>query len=82
MESRDITSSVIASAGYDDDRNLLQLTFHSGRVYNYYHVPRNVYEGLLAAESAGKYLNELIRKNYENELVYDPRRPRVIRRRE
>lgn len=82
MELRDVSSSVIASAGYDDDRNLLQLTFCSGRVYNYYQVPRSVYEELLTAESAGKYLNEFIRKIYENELVYDPRRPRVIRRTE
>lgn len=73
---------MIASAGYDDDRNLLQLTFCSGRVYNDYHVPQSVYEELLTAESAGKYLNEAIRKNYESELVYDPRQPRVIRRTE
>jgi hypothetical protein len=79
MELRDVDSSVLASAAYDDERNALALTYRSGRIYRYYGVPREVYEELLAAESAGKYLNEVIRNRYEHELVYDPRRPRVTR---
>lgn len=75
MEHKAINSSAIASVGYDDERNALEIRFRTGRVYRYHQVPASVYEQLLVAESAGSYFNDVIRANYEGELVYDPRRP-------
>ena len=78
MDHQPIDSSAIASAGYDDDRGALEVKFRSGRVYLYKQVPRGVYEELITSSSAGRYLNEAIRANYEVELIYDPHRPRVL----
>ena len=77
MEREEVKSSVIHSAGYDDDREVLEVKFRTGRVYRYKQVPRRVFEEFLTADSAGKYFNEQIRTNYEGELVYDPHRPRL-----
>ena len=77
MERKEIDSSVIASAAYDDDRMVLEIKFRTGRVYHYRDVPRTVYDDLLSSESAGKYFNNVIRPRYDSELVYDPQRPRV-----
>ena len=79
MERKEIDSSVIASAAYDDDRMVLEIKFRTGRVYHYRDVPRTVYDELLSSESAGKYFNNVIRPRYDSELVYDPQRPRVRR---
>ena len=77
MAPEKVKSSVIASVKYDDDRSVLEITFHTGRVYHYSNVPRGVYEELLTAESAGKYFNDVIRTGSDAELVYDPQRPRI-----
>jgi hypothetical protein len=74
MNIQEVESSVIASVGHDADRDVLEVRFRSGRVYNYRAVPADVYAALLAAESIGRYFNEVIRVRYEGELVYDPRR--------
>lgn len=77
MEREEIQSSVIASAGYDEDRQVLEIKFRTGRIYHYRQVPRAVYETFMTADSAGKYFNDVIRTSYEGELVYDPGRPRL-----
>lgn len=80
MERRRLKSSVLASAGYHDDRTILEVAFRTGRVYYYFDVPIFHYDALLAAPSAGQYFNEYIRSHYRSELVYDPRRPTRGRR--
>ena len=50
-----LNSSNIAGASYDDDTRELHVMFVSGAEYAYGGVPREVYEGLLAAGSPGKY---------------------------
>ena len=75
MERENVNSSVILAVGYDDDRSVLEVKFRTGRVYHYREVPRTAFEELLVADSAGTFFNEVIRPNYESELVYDPHRP-------
>lgn len=55
-----VESSVLASIAYDDDSGILQLEFHSGKIYQYFGVPAAVCEGLLRASSKGEYFNEFI----------------------
>jgi hypothetical protein len=55
-----VESSVIAAAGYDPERRTLYIVFNTGRVYEYQDVPVEIYEGLMAAGSKGKFLNEQI----------------------
>jgi hypothetical protein len=60
-----VASTVIAEVRYDDDRALLEVLFHNGRVYRYLDVPPEEYEALIHAESVGKYFNQEIRTRYE-----------------
>ena len=57
-----IISNNIKSADYDE-RGLV-VVFHSGKEYTYPGVPRELYEDLLVAESAGRYLNSQIKPFY------------------
>lgn len=62
MNMMPVSSSNLAAVGYDG-RNLY-VEFHSGWLYEYANVPRNVYESLLSADSKGKFLHYYIKGNY------------------
>ncbi len=62
-------SSAIASAGYDPDTALLELEFTSGKVYQYFAVPRGVYRALREADSAGRFFRDHIRDVYPSRHV-------------
>lgn len=64
MKRETVVSSNIRSIGYDQNTNILEVEFRSGRVYQYMHVPIEKYQGIMAAESHGKYLNRLIKNKY------------------
>lgn len=57
-----VQSSNMAAVGYRDDE--LVIEFKNGRRYVYSGVPREVYEGLMYAESKGRFFNENVRKAY------------------
>lgn len=64
MESRELSSSVIARVAYDETSNTLNVEFRNGGVYQYYEIPPDVYEELVQAESAGVYFAQNIRDVY------------------
>ena len=66
MERQYVSSSNIASIGYDPDNQVLEIEFLSGAVYQYYDVPQSVYDGLMAADSHGKFLDVYILKSASN----------------
>ena len=53
MERQYVSSSNIASIGYDPGNMVLEIEFLSGSVYQYYDVPQSIYDGLMAADSHG-----------------------------
>ncbi len=55
-----VESTMVDSVGYDEERRLLQVVFTSGRVYCYQDVPPKVFQGLLEAESKGRYMRAYI----------------------
>lgn len=57
-----MSSSNIASIGYDSISQILEVEFLNGAIYQYYDVPETLYDGLMSADSHGKYLNEYIKK--------------------
>lgn len=67
-----VRSSVVAAVTYDERQHVLQVEFHTGRIYDYLDVPRRVYEALMSAESVGQYFNQVIRTNYQSVLVRHP----------
>jgi KTSC domain len=65
MKITAVESSTLATVGYDESRDLLELEFRSGAVYRYFGVPAAVHELLLAATSKGTYFNQGIRRHYQ-----------------
>lgn len=64
MERQRVTSSNIASIGYDEETATLEIEFNNGSIYHYFDVPYNVYSELVSAESHGKYLAAHIKGHY------------------
>ena len=65
-----LESEVLRSVGYDRGRLQAQIT--NGAIYEYSDVPVIEYEGLLGAESHGKYFNTRIRGRYRYRRLRDP----------
>ena len=59
-----LNSSAISRAAYDTDTQELELTFTSGYSYTYDNVPETIWDGLIAARSAGSYFASQIRGRY------------------
>lgn len=64
MKRISVSSSNVASVGYDERTKTLEVEFHSGAVYQYHSVPKSEFKGLLGAASAGQYLHRYIRGVY------------------
>jgi len=64
MERQAVGSSNIASIGYDEATETLEVEFLSGAVYQYYNVGSDLYQSLLTAPSKGSFLNTYIRNAY------------------
>ncbi|QMU98282.1 KTSC domain-containing protein [Microbacterium esteraromaticum] len=64
MRRRAVTSSAIASVGYEESTAELEIEFVSGEVYRYFAVPRSVHTDLLSAPSIGRYFQRHIRDRY------------------
>ena len=56
MQLIQVESSMIYAVGYDEESQTMEVAFNSGGVYRYFDVPKDIYEGLLAAESKGRYM--------------------------
>jgi uncharacterized protein len=57
-------STNIASIGYDQETQTLEVEFIKGSLYQYFDVPQVVYEDFVSADSKGKYLANKIKGNY------------------
>jgi hypothetical protein len=65
MRRRAVNSSVIRTLGYDDRSKVLEVEFHTNRIYQYFGVPLAVYDDLLNAPSIGEFYNRQIRNEYD-----------------
>jgi hypothetical protein len=61
MERVAVSSSNIASVGYDAGTSTLEIEFNSGGVYEYYDVPEYVYDELMNSGSLGSYHHQNIK---------------------
>lgn len=69
MERVPVRSSNIVSVGYEDDDGILEVEFSGGALYEYYRVPRQVFDGLLASSSPGQYLATNVKDVYQYRRV-------------
>jgi hypothetical protein len=66
-----INSSMATAVGYDDGKNILQVEFHNGAVYQYSDIDQDTWQDLHQADSIGKFFNENVRGKYQYERVDD-----------
>lgn len=64
MNKRVVSSSTIISIGYDRTTETLEIEFGSGRVYQYYDVPRNLHQEIMQVPSKGQFFNTRIKDRY------------------
>lgn len=62
MNMTNVSSSNLQSVGFDKINNILRIQFLSGGLYDYLDIPFTLYEGLMNAESKGKYFDTHIKK--------------------
>jgi len=60
-----VSSSNLASIGYDKSKKVLEIEFLNGGIYQYSDVAASVHDGLMAASSHGSYFDRHVKKaNY------------------
>lgn len=67
MAYRALESSSIRGVDYDEQDRTLEVYFHSYGDFRYFDVPPFLYEGLVAAKSAGVFFNTKIRDRFRHE---------------
>lgn len=69
MNRTPVSSSNIASIGYDPTSYTLEVEFHNGLIYRYFDVPKSVFDALMSAASHGQYFNSHIKERYRSVKV-------------
>ncbi len=69
MKRESVSSSNLASIGYDSENEILEIEFKHGGIYKYCDVPETEYEALMSASSHGKYFSANIRNDYEYQKI-------------
>ena len=69
MKLRPVQSQMLIAAGYDRRLHILEVIFRTGGTYRYKGVPSSEYEGLMSADSKGKYMHRHILGRYPYERV-------------
>lgn len=64
MQRTSVSSSNVASVGYDPESSTLEIEFNNGAIYQYFDVNENIYNELLNAGSVGGYLASNIKGKY------------------
>ena len=64
MQRHPVSSTNLASVGYDLPSQTLEVEFNSGGIYQYFDVPEHVHQELLAAGSVGSYFSRSIKNSF------------------
>lgn len=68
MQMIPVSSSNLVAVGYDPQTMTLRVQFNSG-TYDYYNVPKNIFDGLLAAPSKGSYHHSFIKNSFSYKRI-------------
>lgn len=68
MIRQSVNSSMAKSIGHDSFRSILEIEFTSGEVWQYFDVPREVYNEMLTF-SIGKYFKAFIKGKYPEKRI-------------
>ena len=75
MERLPVQSSNVRSIGHDPHRNVLEVEFHSGRVYEYSDVNADEHAALLGASSIGSHFSNILKPVKPAKLIFNGPRP-------
>lgn len=64
-----VQSSMANAMGYDQERQILQIEFASGAIYQYADVEPETWDSLQDSDSTGKFFNSHIKGYYESERI-------------
>ncbi|WP_290903341.1 KTSC domain-containing protein [Aquabacterium sp.] len=64
MDRTPVSSSNIASIGYDQESSTLEVEFNNGAIYQYFDIGENLYNQLMSADSKGGFLASNIKGSY------------------
>lgn len=64
MNRTPVSSTNVASVGYDQSTTTLEVEFKGGSVYQYFDVPETVYQEFMRAGSLGSFLHNNIKDSY------------------
>ena len=62
MEYIPVTSSNVTAIAYDESTSTLAVVYGNTE-YHYYNVPINIFDGIRTAPSAGKYIDQNVKKS-------------------
>lgn len=72
MKKYPVDSEAMTSAGYDADAKILEIQFkNGGAIRQFYEVPAEVFDNLMAAESQGDFFNTEINGKYKEKRIDD-----------
>lgn len=66
MQRELVDSSCVRAVGYDADSEVLEIEFHSRKVYVYYAMPKQIVEEFLSSNSLGGFYNEKIKGVFDS----------------
>ena len=69
IQRQTVTSSDIASIGYDVISQTLEIEFHATGIYRYFSVPKEISDTLLTTPSPGKFFLQNIKGKFAWEKV-------------
>jgi len=71
-----LKSSMLEAASFDEAMSVLEIEFKNGARYEYYAVPRAVFQELIQSESCGRFYNEKIKERFPFKKTEIKRRPK------
>jgi len=70
MDRIRLKSNDLQSVGYDESLQILEIQFRHGGIYQYFGVPKKIYDGLMKSIiSHGQYHTRFIKNRYRHEKV-------------
>ena len=69
LERLSVTSRILRSVGYDEEKKIMEIEFTSGLVYQFLGVPPKIYADLMHSPEIGKYFSEKIRPKFQTKQV-------------
>ncbi len=64
IKTEQLQSTAILSATYDDETEDLDVTFVNGGTYTHHGVPVEIFDGLVASSSPGRYWHANLKDQY------------------